>query len=136
MAEKKRGAGEAPPQDNPNDFQCSRSSPAEQGPLDAYCYVDTAVGGVSHRNHVMRVEDFRPRRGAVDCYRTYLQFTDALVAYLKINRNKKGNPSVKGYPGPALALVLPFDCDCEEDPTRALVDAQRVVQQWLAQYSI
>ncbi|PYR33175.1 MAG: hypothetical protein DMF90_21760, partial [Acidobacteria bacterium] len=100
-----------------------------------FAFVDTAIGGAYNRNHVKRIDKFNPPPGTQDCYTTCLRFTDELLSYTQSNR-KTGKPSVSGYPGPALALFLPFDLDCGEDPTRALIDARRVVQHWMAQYDV
>jgi hypothetical protein len=109
---------------------------AEAPPLAEFRYVDTAVGGFDRRNNVMTVDEFRPRVGAVDCFRTYFQYTDDILAYMATHPNGNGHPSVKGYDGPVCTHVLPLDCDDEGDPSRALNDARRAVVGFTTAYDI
>jgi len=82
-------------------------------PIEAFVYVDTAVGGTHRRNHVMRAEDFSPPPGAIDCFATYLRFTDDLLAHAAAHRTRGRNPSVAGCRGPSLARFVPLDFDAE-----------------------
>ena len=59
-----------------------------------YAWVDTAVGGTNRRNRVCRIEAFTYPAGAVDCYATYLQYTDGLPEHAMANHG-----SVSGYRG-------------------------------------
>jgi hypothetical protein len=109
---------------------------ADAPPLAEFRYVDTAVGGFDRRNNVMTVDEFRPRVGAVDCFRTYFRYTDDILAYMADHPNEKGNPSVAGYDGQVWTPVLPADCDDEDDPSRALNDARRAVVGFTGAYDI
>jgi len=114
----------------------NREAPAEPPPPAAFVYVDTAVDGANHRNHVMRLDAFAPPPGAVDCFRTYLRYTDDLLAYLATTRNARGDPSVKGYPGPALAPCVPLDFDAAHDLDAALADARAFVRRFCARFDV
>ena len=81
----------------------------------SYPYVDTAIGGPHNRNRVMPLDDFHPPVGATDCFRTFLQFSEDLILHMCEHPNRWGQPSVAGYPGPALATTLPFDFDDEDE---------------------
>src|SRR5215212_1643893 len=95
------------------------STPVDVNPIDSaestFTYVDTAIGGWSTRNNVMRLSEFDPR-GRRDSGTTYMRFTSDLKRYVE----EKG--TVAGYPGPAWASYLPFDFDDEDDPALALKD--------------
>ncbi len=96
-----------------------------------YVYVDTATGGAFNRNNVMRLSDFSPPEGTPDCFTTYLRFTEELLNYTEQNLSPTtGNPSVAGYPGPALAEFLPLDFDDKKDPGKALAEAAHFVKAW------
>lgn len=98
---------------------------AADGPFP---FVDTAIGGANRRNNVRRIEDFRPPADGIDCYATWLRYPEDLVEHVAATRNAKGQPSVKGYAGPALALSLPADFDDEGDLDAALADARTYVR--------
>ena len=85
------------------DNACSEVGEGSLG-AQQFGYVDTAIDGAFHRNHVLALEAFRVPHGAKDCYRSFLRFTDDLIIYMQAHPNKNGKPSVSGYPGPALAL--------------------------------
>jgi len=102
----------------------------------AFVFIDTATGGVFKRNHVVAIDKFEPSCAAQDCFTTLLRFTDDLIDYMQTHRNKNGSPSVAGYPGPGLALFVPFDFDCEENPAIALADARKVARRWMADYQV
>ena len=108
------------------------------GPLppEAFVYVDTAIGGANRRNRVVRADAFAPPPGAVDCFRTYLLFSDDLLRYMEANPNDAGRPSVRGYPGPSLALSVPLDFDREGDPAAALADARAFVRRVGARFDL
>jgi hypothetical protein len=100
--------------------------------LAEYVFVDTAVGGVNHRNHVQRVDEFRIN-GTPDCYASYQRATDDLVTWVATHRNKNGNPTVAGFDKPTWAPFWPGDLDNEADPGVALGWARRIIQrldQW------
>src|SRR5829696_617509 len=90
-----------------------------------YQYVDTASNGPRNRNRVMPLDQFGPPRDAVDCYTTYLRFTEALLEYAEVtpSRTTGRPPSVAGYPGPAYATYLPGDFDWQDDPLQAVREA-------------
>ncbi len=102
-----------------------------------YVYVDTATGGAHNRNRVMRRSDFDPPAGTPDVFTTYLRFTEDLLDYTEQNLNPTtGNPSVAGYPGPALAEFLPFDFDDKKNPSRALAEAAHFVKTWEEKWNL
>jgi hypothetical protein len=84
----------------------------------------------------MRVEQFRPSIGAVDCFRTYFQYTDAILDYMAEHPNERGNPSVAGYDGLVFTHRLPIDFDDEADPRAALAGARRFVTNFAATYDV
>lgn len=117
--------------------QSSGEYTGEAAARAAYLWVDTATGGVHNRNHVMPLADYRPPKGAADCYATWMRFTEDLASYARTNSNSKtGRPSVAGYPGPCWAEFFPFDFDSEADPSLAVCDAARFVQFLEAQYRV
>ena len=105
-------------------------------PITEFVYVDTAIGGVKHRNTVMTVADFAPKIGAREVYRTYFRYTDDILAYVAAHPNAKGKPSVMGYAGPVWTPVLPIDFDDDDDPANALADARRFVANFGATYDV
>jgi hypothetical protein len=106
-------------------------------PADTYVYVDTATGGAFNRNHMMRLVEYHLPDNAVDCFTTFLLFTEDLLTYAAAHPHPKtGEPSVAGYPGPAYAPILPFDFDCKSDPGRAIAAAAQAVRQWEAHYDL
>jgi hypothetical protein len=92
-----------------------------------YEYVDTAIGGVANRNHVMRLAEFHPPAGADGVFATYFRYTRALKDWRDNHRNEYGNPTVKGYRGACHAAFLPFDFDAP-DPADALADVRRLLR--------
>lgn len=109
---------------------------ANAAPRDDFVFVDTAVGGAHRRNRVVRADAFAPPVDGVDCFRTYLLYSDDLLAYLAVNRNATGKPSVRGYPGPSLALCVPLDFDDAADPGAALADARAFVRRFGARFDV
>jgi hypothetical protein len=104
------------------------ADPASRSAGD-FRYVDTAVGGIDHRNRVMRHDDFRPDPATVDCFCTYCRFGDDFPVYVANNLNARtSKPSVARYPGPALATFWPGDLDDEDDPARALAELGDLVR--------
>ncbi len=94
-----------------------------------FTWVDTAINGVRNRNHVVRLEDFRPLVTAFDCYISWMRFTEDLSFYVQTHISPTtGRPSVSGYPGSSWAEFLPFDFDYEADPSLAVRDAARFVR--------
>src|SRR5262245_55098589 len=85
--------------------------------LTGFDFVDTAIGGVAKRNHVMRTEDFArtlaAHPGIADCFSTYIHFPESFALYVASNPSPTTGrpPSVAGYGGEGLALFLPFDFD-------------------------
>src|SRR5213595_6840 len=81
-------------------------------PLDLadFLYVDTAVGGVDRRNHVMLLCRFAWPPGAREVFTTYLRFTRDLQDYAATNPSPTTGrpPSVANYPGPAYAPRMVF----------------------------
>ena len=49
-----------------------------------YVFVDTAVGGLEHRNHPMRVDEFNPPVGNLDTFKTFLQYGQQLVEHQRV----------------------------------------------------
>ena len=78
-----------------------------------FVYIDSAVGGARNRNHVMRLDDFRPPENASDCFTTFLRFPEDLFSYARSNASPSTGrpPSVAGYPGTALACFVPVNLD-------------------------
>jgi putative DNA primase/helicase len=101
-----------------------------------FVYVDTATGGVDRRNHVMRIDQYQPHAARPDCFTTWLRFTEDLKTYAAGNLNERGNPSVKGYPGPAWADVLVFDFDSEQNPAEAQREAGEAILRWEGQFDL
>ena len=91
-----------------------------------FCYVDTAFGGVDHRNDVRHVDQVR-LNGQADCYASYQRATDDLVAWVKAHTNKLGRPTVAGFDGPTWTPSLPLDFDAKADPAVALGWLRRVL---------
>jgi hypothetical protein len=110
----------------------------EPPPLAAFTYVDTAVNGAQHRNHVMPLAEFRPPSDACDVFATYFRFTRDLLDYAAANSHVAPHkrPSVKGYRGLAFAPFVPADFDCEGSPDRARADAIRAVRMLHAQHDV
>jgi hypothetical protein len=101
---------------------------------DPFVYIDTAIGGASRRNNVMRLDEYKP--GArTDCFRTFCRFTEDFKHYTAQNVNG-GKPSVAGYPGPGMADIVPFDFDCKEDLALAFKDARTCVRSLEARYDV
>jgi hypothetical protein len=97
--------------------------------LADYIYVDTAVGGVSHRNHVRRVGELAPN-GVAGVYASYQRATAELPEWVRTHRNKEGNPTVAGFTGATWTPYLPLDYDDEADPGRALEALRQAVQRF------
>ena len=110
---------------------------AAENPQADYLWVDTAMGGVNRRNHVMRREAFRPAVGAVDCYSTWALFTKDFFTYTQAHLSPQtGKPSVGGYPGPCWVETFNADFDAEDDPARALADTARFLRDLEATYGV
>ena len=75
--------------------------------LADYIYVDSAVGGVNHRNHVRRVDEIGVN-GLPDCFASYGRATQSLVVWVQTHRNKNGNPTVAGFDGEIWTPYLPL----------------------------
>jgi hypothetical protein len=107
-------------------------------PIAEFVYVDTAIGGASHRNRVMRREDLAPPPGASGVYTTYFHYTRELADYATTNPNVEPDkrPSVKWFRGTAFATFVPVDFDQEGDPDRARDDAIRAVNTLEARYDV
>ena len=71
-------------------------------------YVDTAIGGVHKRNHVVDVSEFRIPIGKTDCYRTYFRFGDDYKIYFEKHK------TVAGYSGMCYADAIPIDIDDQD----------------------
>jgi hypothetical protein len=106
-------------------------------------FVDVAIGGVWRRNDVRKLNDLAAlvtsRNGtAVDCFATFLRFSDELPKYAAKNPSRTTGkpPSVSGFTGPALATFVPFDFDCEGDLAKALADARTFVRRLDAEYGV
>lgn len=104
--------------------------------LRDYIYADTAIGGLARRNHVVAVDAWRATlpAGAPDVFSTPIHFTKKLCDYLTTNRNSKGNPSVGGYQGDALATEVWYDLDGADGPEQARTDAIRLIDTLDARY--
>ena len=78
--------------------------------VNTFRFVDTAFGGVQHRNNVITLEQLRKAdyNGKLDCYSTYFVFPESYAEHAKIQG------TVKGYSGPVWAPYLPFDIDNED----------------------
>ncbi|MDP9363484.1 MAG: hypothetical protein M3Q10_04510, partial [Chloroflexota bacterium] len=109
---------------------------ASEDPTAGYPYVETAVGGASNRNKVVRLDAFRPPPDTPDVYVTYLRYPRDLVEHVDTTRNDKGNPTVKGYAGPALAPVIPLDFDNADDLGAALADARAFCRRFCERYDV
>jgi hypothetical protein len=90
-----------------------------------FVYVDTAFGGVNHRNHVKRVDEVVVN-GVADCYTSYQRATDALPAWVSSHTNDRGNPTVAGFDGATWAPRAVLDLDHRTDPGVALGWARQV----------
>ncbi len=101
-----------------------------------FIYQDTAIGGPERRNRPMRAEEFRPASDTTDAYATYLRYTDDVVTYVATNRNRKGEPSITGYAGPALAPFLPTDFDSAKNLDLALTDARIFVRRFCERFDV
>jgi hypothetical protein len=95
--------------------------------LRRYAYVDTAIGGVSRRNHPMRLDTFRPPAGAADVYTTAVRYDEGLVQHWRSHRNAYGRPTVAGYRGMCYADGFFSDFDSEGDLARAHAEVRRFV---------
>ena len=95
-------------------------------PTAAYCYVDTAFGGVDHRNNVRRIDQVR-LNGQADCYASYQRATDTLLTWVRTHTNDKGKRTVAGFDGKTWTPFLPLDFDHEADPAVALGWLRRVL---------
>jgi len=80
--------------------------------VSRYIYVDTAFGGVDHRNKVHKFTEVR-LNGVSDCYVSHNRATDDLVSWVQTHENEKGNPTVKGFDGATWADNLHLDIDAE-----------------------
>lgn len=100
-------------------------------PHAEYVYGDTAVGGVSNRNNVIPLADFRPEGD--DCFRTVFRFTEALKVYADAYKERIDpktqrpytHPSVARYPGPCKPGGVHLDFDAP-DLALSLEEALRV----------
>lgn len=102
-----------------------------------FLFVDTAINGPQNRNQVMKIAEFDPPEGTPDVFTTYLKFTKNLQDYTEQNLSPTtGQPSVAGYPGPALAEYVPFDFDDKNDPGKAVAEAAHFVRRWEIDHGI
>lgn len=60
-------------------------------------------------------------------YTSHWDYSDEAVAYFDMNRNKNGNPSIAGYPGPCHSSIAFFDLD-REDLSVAIADCQTLLR--------
>lgn len=95
----------------------------------SFLYGDTAIGSAGFRNHVEVISRWRRLLPpwAKDVYSTPMLFTEDLLAYVQVHRNKNGNPSVEDYAGDGLLTAVHFDLDAK-DWAVALADLRRLVQ--------
>ncbi len=102
-----------------------------------FIYVDTATNGLHNRNKVMKLDEYHPPKGALDCFTTYLRFTEDLLNYTLENPSPEtGKPSVAKYPGPAWATFIPFDFDHQVDPKKAIAEAVSYVRIWESRWNL
>jgi hypothetical protein len=101
-------------------------------PLTDYIYVDVAIGGVSHRNHVQRFDEVVVN-GTADCYTSYQRATSALVDWVASHKNTEGKPTVAGFDGPTWTPYLPLDVDDRQDPACSLEWTRQILHQLAGQ---
>ncbi len=88
--------------------------PSHKSESNAYAYFETAVGGLRNRNDVVHLNQYvQPSSAFEDCFRSVLRFPSDFRDHVR------STGSVRGYDGSALALVLHFDFDDHEDPSKA-----------------
>lgn len=93
---------------------------------EIFKYVDTTVGGVSHRNNIKTAGALSPN-GIPGVYQSWQRATDALSTWVTTHRNKDGNPTVAGFDGPTWSPTLNLDFDHESDPSVSLGWLRRVL---------
>ena len=96
-----------------------------------YNFVDTAMGGVDRRNHVVTAAEVRGLMPGdpVDCYCTWHRFPALYYQHWQENvKERKGQTynSVGGYKGPSYADFVPFDID-----GATLEESQHILRQML-----
>jgi len=92
-----------------------------ESPAATYVYVDTALGALNRRNHVVRVGDVDYKNPGAERYISHRRASADLVEWTRTHLNTSGNPSIEGYDGLVWDASLPFDFDDKQDPARALV---------------
>ena len=97
-----------------------------------YAYVDTALGALSRRNHVVRVGDVDYKNVGAERYISHRRGPVALYEWWQSHFNANGNRTVEGYDGPVWDASLPFDFDDKLDPARALVWVRRFLDRMQA----
>jgi len=102
---------------------------------DEFQWVDSAIGAMANRNHVVRWADFRPPADQ-DALATVALYQSGLVDYCASHSNANGNPTVAGYDGPGHIRRVYLDFDNATDPGAALDDARRFVRDRCGQLGI
>src|SRR5215467_2435063 len=95
------------------------------GPDSTYVYVDTALGALNRRNHVVRWDDVDYENPGAERYISHRRATADLVEWTRTHVNANGNATVEGYDGLVWDASLPFDFDDKVDPAHALVWVRR-----------
>ena len=100
----------------------------------SFDFIEIAIDGAYHRNRVVTLDKFAALRaslnGTADVFTSAYRFEQGFASYTASYRP----PSVKGYPGPALAVFLPIDLDNEADPSKALDDARMFIHRFEAEF--
>jgi len=91
-----------------------------------YIYVESAMGSVTFRNNVRHL-NLIDGYGKVEAYASYQRATLELWNYIRDHKNKKGKPTIAGFPGATWTPFLPLDFDAEGDPSKALGWLRQVV---------
>lgn len=122
-------------QEKDNDFLVE-----SQGlPFPDYCYVDHAIGHVSHRTcpiPISQLEKGLANIGKQAAFRTIGRFRNDYLEYYQTHRNEKGQNTVGGYRGEMFADYLVFDIDYEKDVAVAHSWARELVQYLNAEYGV
>lgn len=91
-----------------------------------FIYVDSAIGGVDHRNRIVEAGTTTPN-GVPGCYESWGRARYELKLWVQEHRNKNGDPTVAGFDGPTCSPTLNLDFDNEGSPGVALDWLRRVL---------
>jgi hypothetical protein len=88
-------------------------------PYPEFSFIDTASGGVTHRNNLIQFDELESSLGdwreknmgkPRDCQATYFRYPDAILKHFNDDRGKKPN-SVEHYRGPRYSGFIPLEFD-------------------------